>query len=235
MKKILSLLLALGLMGGLVGIVFAGQQHKQYVCHYTGNDKFHTLYVNEETAYGHLGEHAKDYAGKCKEGDEPTATPSVSPEVTPTPEITETPTQNPCDLEVTLLVVTEEDQVPCVTPTPEPSETPTPEVKTEQALTPAGVPQCNDDSKLQYAPTVTYAWRTGTDLQVKWTSGNTEDYLIYFTPTGQSDYPWNTGRLQGIGEPLDFTIHNVNQMVDVKVCSVSKCGQEMCSARFIDP
>lgn len=146
--------------------------------------------------------------------------------VTPTPEVTPTPIiEDPC-----VVLLDGEFQV-CeeVTPTATPSATPTPEVR-EFAL--GGPPQCTDDTSEQFRPTVTKAWRDGKGgVDIEWTSGNTEQYVLYYGPTGK-EYLWNTGRLAGLKTKIYLF---PDQMIDVSACSVSPCGREMCSVRFVDP
>ena len=128
----------------------------------------------------------------------------------------ETNEEVPCSIK-------EEEVVAC------PKE-PEPTPRSEQPLTQAGAPICNDGGVPKYAPTVTYAWRTGTDLDVRWTTTDTNDFVLYYGSTGK-DFVWNTGRISG----QEMIVHNVDQMVDVIACSVSKCGAENCGVRFVDP
>lgn len=135
----------------------------------------------------------------------PSVTPTVMPTVTPTPIVEVEPSVTP-------------------TSTPEVTLTPAPEVHLA-----SGAPTCNDE-KPKFAPTVTYAQRSGTDLLTKWTTTDTTEFIIYYGPTGK-DLNWNTGRVKG----QEKVIGEVHEMVDVVACSVSQCGQLNCSARKIDP
>lgn len=161
--------------------------------------------------------------GKC-ENLNPSVTPTPTVEVTPTPTPTEeiTPTPPQCD----------EDE--CPTPTPEPTITPEP-TEAPRGITNASAPTCNDNGAPKFAPTVTYAWRINNNQAlIKWTGTDVNDYIIYYTPTGNSTWLWNTaflGRLHG----NEFTLDHVTRMIDVKVCSLSTCGSENCSAVVVDP
>ena len=112
MKKLLSIAVAVSLLGYVSGVVFAGRNHD-------------------------------DVPGKeCQNGrhtNNPHCEPSVSPSVTatPTPEIT----QDPCQYDAVLLVVTDDEVTPCESPTVTPTVTviPTPTVVT---------PQCAEDEHL---------------------------------------------------------------------------------------
>ena len=179
------------------------EEHKTTICH-----NGETLTLDNHALEAHFKDdkwkrgHEDDYFGKCE------VEPSVTPTVTPTPI---------------------EECNDCVEPTPEPEVTPevTPAPKQEPQL--GGAPVCNDE-KPKYAPTITYFMRNGTDALIKWTTTDTQEFVIYYGPT-KKDLVWNTGRVKG----QEYLIHQVNQMLDGKVCSVSGCGQETCGAVFVDP
>lgn len=148
-------------------------------------------------------------------------------EASPTPSLTPTPTpEDNC-----VVSLDSEFQVCEVTPTATPSATPLPTDIPVKEFALGGAPQCTDNIE-QFRPTVTKAWRDGKGgVDIEWTSGNTNEYLLYYGPTGK-EYLWNTGRITG----LKATVHLFpDQMIDVSACSVSPCGNLMCSARFIDP
>ena len=116
-----------------------------------------------------------------------------------------------------------------VTPTPTPEATP--EAQPVDHSGPVGAPICTDNG-VKFAPTITRMWRNGKgDVDMKWTTTDTSDFIVYFGLSGK-DLNWNTGRITGQG----ITLHDTpNVLLDGIVCSVSPCGAEKCSVRFIDP
>lgn len=162
------------------------------------------------TGQGCHWECARSWHNVCVDWDyvcpTPSATPTASPTVSPTPS-------------------------PSSEPTASPTVEPTPVDLTDHSIKPKEAERCVDEGKPEFTPTVTYAWRTGTNLLVKWTPTDpVKEFVVYYGPTGK-ELVWNTGRVQG----HEVTIHKVTSMADVVVCAVSRCGVENCSVRFIDP
>jgi hypothetical protein len=117
-------------------------------------------------------------------------------------------------------------------PTPTPTPEPTPTERPEKDFELGGAPVCTDNG-VEFAPTITRLIRdeTGKNVDTRWTETDTEDFIVYYGPTGQ-ELVWNTGRIQGHSTVLHL---EQSQMIDAIVCSVSPCGEEKCGVRVIDP
>lgn len=190
----------------------SGWDNEQYViCHVPlGNEENpQTLYLSEEGAENHLENHELDYEGPC---EEEYVTPYSTPYEYPTPGEYETPYSYP---------------TPYSTPYVTPYATP---VSVEQALTPAGPPLCVAEP-VQHAPTINEVKRLSPDsVSVSWSTTDTNRFHVYYGFVGQS-LIWNT-----LVNGQSTTLNDLpeDSPLDVKVCSIGQCGDELCGL-IVDP
>lgn len=170
----------------------------------------------------------------CPEGTHGTW-PLCFPNSTPHPTASPVPEKTDCPEETVQPSATPEE-----TSSPEPTpveETPAPTEQPTVALTePHGdvsAPVCTDGGAPKFAPTVTYAWRTGTDVDVKFTTTDVQDFILWYGPTGKA-LVQHTGVFHNADAHPSYQIHLVNQPIDVIACAVSPCGIQTCGVRFID-
>lgn len=113
-------------------------------------------------------------------------------------------------------------------PTNTPMPTPVPPAATPE---PKGPPPACQGSPVKYAPTITNVYRLShNSVSVEWTTTDTESFVVYFGPVGSS-LPWNT---KVVGNDVVLNDLPSGQPIDVKVCSVGQCGDQLCSA-VVDP
>lgn len=184
-----------------------------------------TLNLSFQGATAHILQHDADYWGEC------TPTPTPSPTVTPTQTPTETPTPT-----ATPSATPTSSPTPTVTPSPSPSATNTPQPKVEEHHE-AGVPQCQGVPVTQ-APLYTLGdvERIDSDsVNVYWfsTDPHVQSFSIHYGFVGQP-LNWNKLNLDKNKWWTDLNDLPANTPIDLQVCSVGACGDEVCGP-VIDP
>jgi hypothetical protein len=142
------------------------------ICHNETN----TISVSIFAVPDHL-QHG-DHLGACVVIEpEPsvTPTPSIEPSVSPTPQ-----QENPCEpeLEVVLLVLEDQEEVPCASPTPSPTETPS-DVP-HQDNWQLGGPNICQGVEFVRLPANVHVIRRGDEADVKWTPTQGGEVSIHF-------------------------------------------------------